>query len=95
MPKNYNLFLKGSVGYWDFNADMVSYVLDKHKESEVRVLINSHGGDVATALSISSLFSIHGNVHCHYVGMNASAATIAAMGAKHISIDAEDRKSVV
>ncbi len=89
MPKNYNLFLKGSVGYWDFNADMVSYVLDKHKESEVRVLINSHGGDVATALSISSLFSIHGNVHCHYVGMNASAATIAAMGAKHISIDAD------
>lgn len=89
MPKNYNLFLKGSVGYWNFNADMVNYVLDKHKDSEVRVLIDSLGGDVATALSISSLFNIHGNVHCHYVGMNASAATIAAMGARHISIDAD------
>lgn len=89
MPKNYNLFLKGTVGYWNFNADMVSYVLDKHKDSEVHVLIDSLGGDVATALSISSLFNLHGNVHCHYVGMNASAATIAAMGAKHISIDAD------
>lgn len=89
MPKNYNLFLKGRVGYWDFNADMVNYVLDKHKDREVHVLIDSTGGDVATALSISSLFSIHGNVHCHYVGMNASAATIAAMGAKHVTIDAD------
>ncbi|MDE6317190.1 MAG: ATP-dependent Clp protease proteolytic subunit [Muribaculaceae bacterium] len=89
MPKNYNLFLKGSVGYWNFNADMVSFVLDKHKNSRVDVLIDSLGGDTATALSISSLFRLHGDVHCHYVGMNASAATIASMGAKHISIDAD------
>ncbi len=88
MPKKYDLFLKGDVGYWNFNADMVNYVLDKHKDSEVHVLIDSLGGDVATAFSISSLFKIHGNVHVHYVGMNASAATIASMGAKHISIDA-------
>lgn len=89
MPKNYNLFLKGTVGYWDFNADYVNYVLDKHKDTEVHVLINSLGGDVATALSISSLFRIHGNVHCHFTGMNASAATIAAMGAKRVTMDAD------
>lgn len=89
MPKNYHLFLKGTVGYWNFNADMVNYILDKHKDSEVHVLIDSLGGDVATALSISSLFKIHGNVHCHFVGMNASAATIAAMGAKRVTIDAD------
>lgn len=89
MPKNYNLFLRGTVGYWDFNADMVNYVLEKHKDSEVKVLINSLGGDTDTALSISSLFKIHGNVSVHFVGMNASAATIAAMGAKHVSIDAD------
>ncbi|MBD5258457.1 MAG: Clp protease [Barnesiella sp.] len=89
MPKYYNLFLKGTVGYWNFNADMVSVVLDKHKNSRVDVLIDSLGGDTATALSISSLFRLHGDVHCHYVGMNASAATIASMGAKHISIDAD------
>lgn len=89
MPKNYNLFLRGTVGYWNFNADMVNYVLDKHKDSEVHVLINSLGGDTDTALSISSLFKLHGNVSVHFVGMNASAATIAAMGAKHVSIDAD------
>lgn len=87
MPKNYNLFLKGGVGDWDFNADMVNYVLDKHKDSEVHVLIDSLGGYTHVAVSISSLFKLHGNVHVHFVGHNASAATIAAMGAKHISID--------
>lgn len=88
MPKNYNLYLKGYVGDWNFSADMVNAVLDKHKDKEVCVLIDSTGGRVDTALSISSLFKLHGNVHCHYVGMNASAATIASMGAKHVSIDA-------
>ena len=88
MPKNYNLFLKGYVGAWDFSSDMVNAVLDKHKNEEVHVLIDSTGGDLYTALTISSLFKIHGNVHCHYVGANASAATVAAMGAKHVTIDA-------
>ncbi|WP_303023001.1 Clp protease ClpP [Duncaniella muris] len=88
MPKNYNLYLKGYVGDWYFSADMVNAVLDKYKDKKVCVLIDSTGGRVDTALSISSLFKLHGNVHCHYVGMNASAATIASMGAKHVSIDA-------
>ena len=87
MPKNYNLYLKGDVGGWNFNADMVNYVLDKHKDSEVHVLIDSLGGYTNDAVSISSLFKLHGNVHVHFVGHNASAATIAAMGAKRITID--------
>lgn len=87
MPKNYNLFLKGGVGDWNFNADMVNYVLDKHKDSEVHVLVNSLGGYTHEGVAISSLFKLHGNVHVHFVGHNASAATIAAMGAKRITID--------
>lgn len=89
MPKNYNLFLKGDVGGWNFSSDMVNYVLDKRKGSRCDVLINSLGGLVHEALAISSLFKVHGDVHVHYVGMNASAATIAAMGAKSITIDAD------
>lgn len=89
MPKNYNLFLKGDVGGWNFSSDMVNYVLDKHKDAEIHVLVNSLGGYAHEALAISSLFKLHGNVHVHYVGMNASAATIAAMGAKRITIDAD------
>ncbi len=87
MPKNFNLHLKGYVGCWDFSADMVSYILDRNKGGKVDVLIDSLGGRVDAALSISSLFKNHGNVHCHYVGMNASAATIASMGARHVTID--------
>lgn len=88
MPKNYHLHLKGYVGDWNFSRDMVAYILDKYKDAEVTVLIDSLGGRVDTALSISALFKNHGNVHCHYVGMNASAATIASMGAKKVTIDA-------
>lgn len=89
MGKEYHLHLKGRVGAWDFSPDMVYYVLDKHKDDEVHVLIDSLGGSVQAALSISAAFKRHGKVHCHYVGMNASAATIASMGAKRVTIDTD------
>lgn len=92
MPKNYHLFLKGEVGSrWsgNFTSDMVNWILDKYKDSEVHVLINSLGGYTHEGLTISSLFKIHGNVHVHFIGQSASAATIAAMGAKKITIDAD------
>lgn len=85
--RKYHLHLKGTVGNWDFSADYVEYVLNKHKDEQVNVLIDSLGGSVATALSISSAFKRHGNVHVHYVGMNASAATIASLGAARITMD--------
>ena len=85
--KSYHLHLKGTVGYWDFSADYVDYVLNKFKDEQVNVLIDSLGGSVAKALSISAAFKRHGNVHVHYVGMNASAATIASLGAARITID--------
>lgn len=86
--KKYNLHLKGYVGGGDFDSDYVDYILGKNDSKEVNVLIDSLGGSVATALSISSAFRNHGKVNVHYVGMNASAATIASLGAKHVSIDA-------
>lgn len=92
MPRNYHIFLNGEVGSrWSgtFTSDMVNWILDKHKDSEVHVLINSLGGYTHEGLSISSLFKIHGNVHVHFIGQSASAAPIAAMGAKKISIDAD------
>ena len=51
------------------------------------MLIDSLGGNLATALSIAAAFKNHGKVSVHFVGMNASAATIASLGAAHISID--------
>lgn len=79
--------MKGYVGGYDFDSAYVDYILGKHKDEKVNVLIDSLGGSVATALSIAAAFSNHGNVAVHYVGMNASAATIASLGAKHVSID--------
>jgi ATP-dependent protease ClpP protease subunit len=85
--RTYHLHLKGYVGGWNFDSDYVDYVLNKYKDDEVHVLINSLGGSVATALSVSAAFKRHGNVHVHYEGMNASAATIASLGAKSVTID--------
>ena len=84
----YHLHLKGYVGGYDFDRDYVDYVLSKNPDTEVHVLIDSLGGSLATALSIVAAFREHGNVHVHFVGMNASAATIVSLGAKHVSIDA-------
>lgn len=86
MGKKYQLHLKGFVGDADFDASYVDYILGKNEGKEVNVLIDSLGGRVDTALSISSAFRRHGKVNVHYVGMNASAATIAGMGAKKITM---------
>ena len=84
----FNLHLKGFVGGADFDRNYVDFVLAKSNGEPVSVLIDSLGGSLATALSIASAFRNHGDVSVHFVGMNASAATISSLGAKHISIDA-------
>ena len=56
MPQtNYHLHLKGVVGGYDFDSSYVDFVLGKHKDNCVNVLIDSLGGSVSTALSIASL----------------------------------------
>lgn len=87
MAKNYDIFLQGPVGGWDFDAVKVDNILDKFSDREVNVLIDSLGGLTDTALSICAAFANHGNVSVHFRGMNASAATIASMGAKKITIE--------
>ena len=88
MPQSqYHLHLKGYVGGIDFDRNYVDYVLARNEGKPVHVLIDSLGGSLATALSIASAFKQHGDVTVHFVGMNASAATVASLGAKHISID--------
>ena len=87
MNKKYNLYLKGFVGGYDFDSSYVEYILSKHPDEEVTVLIDSLGGSLATALTIASCFSRHGNVSVHFAGMNASAATIAALGARKVTME--------
>ena len=83
----YDLILKGTVGYWNFNSDQVDSLLAEKEGQEVHVLIDSLGGSLPEGLSIQSAFRNHGNVHVHLRGMNASAATVATMGAKRVTMD--------
>ena len=83
----YNIQLKGYVGGEDFDRADVDSMLAQNEGKEVNVLIDSLGGNLATALSIAAAFKNHGEVSDHFVGMNASAATIASLGAAHISFD--------
>ena len=84
----YNIQLKGYVGGADFDRNTVDSMLANQSGKRVNVLIDSLGGSLATGLSISAAFKNHGDVAVHFVGLNASAATIASLGAAHISIDA-------
>lgn len=83
----YHISLKGYVGGFDFDRSDVDAVLAENEGKRVNVLIDSLGGSLATGLSISAAFRNHGDVAVHFVGLNASAATIASLGAAHISID--------
>lgn len=87
MAKNYDLFLRGYVGGADFDAGYVDYILDKYSDRQVSVLIDSLGGATNTALTICAAFANHGDVCVHFQGMSASAATIAALGAKKVTIE--------
>lgn len=86
MAFDYNLILTGYVGGVDFSAKTVYDYLSEHPE-EITVLIDSLGGDIATALSIAAAFHDHGNVKVHLRGLVASAATVASLGAKTITMD--------
>ena len=83
----YHIRLKGYVGGSDFDRNAVDEILKVNDGKAVNVLIDSLGGNLATGLSISTAFKHHGEVNVHFVGLNASAATIASLGASHISID--------
>ena len=83
----YHISLKGYVGGYDFDRSDVDAVLASNEGRRGNVLIDSLGGSLATGLSISAAFRNHGDVAVHFVGLNASAATIASLGAAHISID--------
>lgn len=84
--RSYTLYLRNYVGGWDFDSDYALYVLTANADKPVSVLIDSRGGQLSTALSIAAAFRDHGDVSVHFTGFNASAATVASLGAKHITM---------
>lgn len=81
----YDININSYIGY-PISRQWVQAQLAQKGDKPVTVRINSYGGDTNTALDIRQQFIDHGNVTVHFVGMSASAATILAMGAKHITM---------
>lgn len=86
MAKKYIIDLDGPIGGMYANKHYVKKMLADHPNEEVDVRINSLGGAVDDGLDIASQFREHGNVTAHIFGLTASAATIAALGAKRIKM---------
>lgn len=61
-------------------------IIDKNRDRQIVLNINSPGGSVFDAISIYSALAEHGNVRADISGMAASAATIIASAADHIRI---------
>lgn len=85
----YNFEIKGEIGYGYGSKGWVSMQLENNKGKHVDVRVNSLGGSVDAALDIAARFREHGDVTVYMRGMNASAATILAMGAKKVVTDGE------
>ena len=90
----YQFIISGEIGvafdWWTgqrgTSANQVKNFLDAHKDEEVHIAVCSPGGYVDAGLQIYQYIKDHGRVHCHILGMTASAATILTMGAKEIDM---------
>ena len=81
---DYQLILDYVIGYGNCSKSYVRDVLAKHKGKPVNVLISSYGGLLSDGLDIMQQFRDHGDVTVYISGFTASAATVAAMGAKKV-----------
>ena len=81
---DYQLYLNTTIGCWNCSKTAVREVLARHKNKPVNVLISSPGGLLDDGLDIMQQFKDHGDVTVYISGFTASAATVAAMGAKKI-----------
>lgn len=71
-------------GWWGYNKRSIRDRLAQFKGKHVDAKISSLGGSLDDGLDIRQQFIDHGDVTAHLHGFVASAATVIAMGAKHI-----------
>lgn len=83
----YDFEVSGEIGWGFGSMDYVASMLAKRGEKPCAVRIESLGGAVHHGFGIAQRFTDHGDVTAYIVGMCASAATIAAMGAKKICME--------
>ncbi len=84
----YDIEITSTIGYSNASPSFVGYKLAQFpKGQEVSVRVCSYGGSFFAGLELNRLFREHGNVTVYVTSYAASAATIAAMGAKKIIMD--------
>lgn len=91
---DYQFIISGEIGvvfdWWTgqrgTTATQVRSFLDAHKDEDVHIAVCSPGGYVDAGLQIYQYIKNHGKVHCHILGMTASAATFLTMGAKEVDM---------
>ncbi len=81
---DYQIILNTTIGCWNCSKASVREALSHYKNKPVNVLISSPGGLLDDGLDIMRQFRDHGDVTVYISGFTASAATVAAMGAKKI-----------
>lgn len=81
---DYQIILDSTIGCWNCSKGAVREALARNKNKPVNVLISSLGGLLDDGLDIMKQFRDHGDVTAYISGFTASAATVAAMGAKKI-----------
>lgn len=87
MSKNkYQIDIDGYIGEYQYSKQFVKNELSKYPGQLVRVRINSMGGSLDHGLDIAERFGQHGNVEVELFAMNASAATLATLKAKKVSM---------
>ena len=87
MSKKFNLKLEGTIGQWPATKRNVSVAVEENNGRPMSVRMSSLGGSLIDGLGMMNSFKEHGNVTCYLYEFNASATTIAAMGAKRVLID--------
>lgn len=83
----YDFEIIGEIGYGYGSSEYVAWMLEGMQGREVNIRVNSLGGSAVAGLDIATRLKEHGNCTVHLMGMNASAATILAMGAKKVCMD--------
>lgn len=82
---DYQLIIDDYIGGWCANSKrQIRNRLSEYADQHVDVKISSLGGSLDDGLDIRQQFIDHGDVTAYLHGFVASAATIIAMGAKHI-----------
>ncbi len=80
--------LQGEIDSWGYARNCLAYELSQAPEGEQVVLeVDSLGGDVMEAISISNMLKERGNITAHIVGFCASAATWLVYGCDKVVIN--------